>query len=64
MQKTDQVRVLYCRRPDEPAWAEQLLTDRPELLTDARAWAEARGYIVREATIDLSTPPDFARALD
>jgi hypothetical protein len=56
--------VLWCRKPSDPPHEEQLLTDRQDQLDKAKAWAESRGLIVREAKINMETPPDFAATLN
>lgn len=58
------VQVAYYRRPDEPQYMEQLLTDKQDQVKPSVKWATSQGYVVRVAEIDLSTPPDFAKTLN
>jgi len=57
-------KVLFCTKIGEPEWTEQLLTNNPENFEKAKKWAEENGYIVREAIINLSTPPDFTKTIN
>lgn len=58
------MRIAWCRKPDEPASKEQLLTECEDRIPAAVKWAEAQGYVVRIAEIDLTVPPDFRATIN
>ena len=57
-------KVAYCTKKGEPEWTEQVLTDHEASIPEATKWAEANGYAVRVAEIDLGCPPDWSQTLN
>lgn len=57
------MQVIFIRKPNEPSYMEQFLTDDQSKIQEAIEWAEKGGYIYRIANIDLSTKPDFIGAI-
>lgn len=60
-------RILFGVRKGAEDWEEELLTEMPEQFESAKAWAITVGFNpakFREAVIDLSTPPDFAKTVN
>jgi len=55
------VKILFGHKAGEPEYTETLITEVEERIPAATEWAEAQGYIVRVAEIDLDTPPVFGR---
>lgn len=55
-------KVIFGRKPDQEEWEETLLLTHAENynLDKVIPRIEADGWIVRVATIDIDTPPDFA----
>jgi hypothetical protein len=57
--------VLYGTKVGQPDWAEDILTNNPAHLLQAKAWAEANGFNrLRVYKVDLSRAPNFAVALN
>ena len=55
------MKVAFAHKNNEPEYTEILLTEVEERIPAATEWAEANGYIVRIADVDLSTPPAFGK---
>ena len=53
-------KVAFARKEGHEDWEEILLTEVQDRIPAATAWAQANGYIVRIAEIDLDARPDFA----
>jgi len=55
------MKIAFAHKRDEPSWTEILLTEVEDRIPAATQWAEANGYVVRVAEIDLTQPPKFHR---
>ena len=59
------MRVLFAVKVNEPAWAEQLITEQEELIIPAKIWASENGFNrFRIAEIDLTVKPDFVATIN
>ncbi len=56
------MKVLFGHKANEPEYTEVLITEVEERIPAATEWAQANGYVVRIADIDLSKPPNFIQA--
>jgi len=57
-------RVLYGTRKDNEDWQEEIISTNPAVFDKAKAWAKEQGFDrFRIDEIDLSTPPDFTKAI-
>jgi len=56
------MKIAYCRKPDEPEYMEQLLTEVEARIPMAAEWAKRNGMIVRIAEYN-GERPDFVRAV-
>jgi len=62
--------LLYGCKIGEPAYMEEILyqckgyTNKDELMTKGKIWADKNGYDrLRISIVDLSTPPNFIKAI-
>ena len=55
------IKVLFGHKVDEPDYTEALITEVEERIPNATEWAEANGYVVRVAEIDLDERPDWTK---
>lgn len=61
----NKIRTLWATRIGDEDWQEQLITENPDAIEPARAWAEANGFDrIRIAEIDLDMAPDFTNVLN
>ena len=58
------VRVAFCTKLGAEEWTEELLTDQEEQIPAATKWAEANGYKVRVANINLGAAPNWAACVN
>jgi hypothetical protein len=57
--------VLWATKKGEPDWAEQMITDKPDRIEDAKKWALANGFDrIRISKIDMSEKPDFTKVFN
>ena len=57
------MKVAWARKKGEPESTEVLLTEHEDRIPAATKWAEANGYVVRVAEIDMTEPPDFTKTI-
>jgi len=57
--------TLWGTRIGAEDWREELITDNPALIEQAKAWAEANGFDrIRVAVIDLTVAPDWSKTVN
>ena len=56
--------VLWAVKVGAPDYCEELITDKPERIEQARMWAAANGFDrFRLSTVDLATAPNFSNTV-
>lgn len=62
--KTMKTKALFAVRVGQPDYMEDLITDKEELIEQAKEWALKNGFDrPRIAVINLDTPPDFTKTI-
>lgn len=57
--------ILFAVRIGNADWEEELITEDAQKIEAASQWAKANGFDrLRVATIDISTPPNFANTIN